>query len=68
MSTPNLSINSAPAQSYTAANSDIDGAQQTEGETLFQQASQSHQPEVLVKRQFEQRNQSQKSKLANEFI
>ncbi|MEW8624536.1 MAG: hypothetical protein AB2551_02135, partial [Candidatus Thiodiazotropha sp.] len=30
--------------------------------------SQSHQPEVLVKRQFEQRNQSQKSKLANEFI
>jgi hypothetical protein len=46
----------------------MDSAQQTEGETLFQQASQSHQPEVLVKRQFEQRNQNQKSKLANEFI
>jgi hypothetical protein len=46
----------------------MDGAQQTEGETLFQQASQSHQPDVLVKRQFEQRSQSQKSKLANEFI
>ncbi|MCG8486744.1 MAG: hypothetical protein MI756_04675 [Chromatiales bacterium] len=68
MSTPNLFTNSATAQSYTAVNSGIDGAQQTEGETLFQQASQSHQPEVLVKRQFEQRNQSQKSKLANEFI
>lgn len=68
MSTPNLFTNSATTQSYMAANSGMDGAQQTDGETLFQQASQSHQPEVLVKRQFEQCNQTQKSKLANEFI
>ncbi|MEJ2622442.1 MAG: CdiA family toxin C-terminal domain-containing protein [Candidatus Thiodiazotropha sp.] len=68
MSTANLFTNSASTQSYTAVNSGMDGAQQTEGETLFQQASQSHQPDVLVKRQFEQRNQNQKSKLANEFI
>jgi hypothetical protein len=66
--TANLFTNSTSAQSYTAVNSGMEGAQQTEGETLFQQARQSHQPEVLVKRQFEQRNQSQKSKLANEFI
>jgi hypothetical protein len=46
----------------------MESAQQTEGETLFQQASQSRQPDVLVKRRFEQRSQSQKSKLANEFI
>ncbi|MCG7997706.1 MAG: hypothetical protein JAZ06_20060 [Candidatus Thiodiazotropha taylori] len=46
----------------------MDSAQQSEGKTLFQQASQSHQPDVLIKRQFEQRNQTQKSKLANEFI
>ncbi|MEW8261843.1 MAG: hypothetical protein AB2736_05730, partial [Candidatus Thiodiazotropha taylori] len=45
-----------------------DSAQQSEGKTLFQQASQSHQPDVLIKRQFEQRNQTQKSKLANEYI
>ncbi|MCG8039739.1 MAG: hypothetical protein JAZ19_22210, partial [Candidatus Thiodiazotropha taylori] len=68
MSTPNLYTNSAPAQSYTAVNSGMDSAQQSEGKTLFQQASQSHQPDVLIKRQFEQRNQTQKSKLANEFI
>ncbi|MCG7976354.1 MAG: hypothetical protein JAZ16_14955, partial [Candidatus Thiodiazotropha taylori] len=68
MSTPNLYTNSAPARSYTAVNSGMDGAQQTEGDTLFQQASQSHQPDVLVKRQFEQHNQTQRSKLANEFI
>ncbi|MEW8626342.1 MAG: hypothetical protein AB2551_11360 [Candidatus Thiodiazotropha sp.] len=68
MSTPNLFTNSAAAQSYTAVDSGMGSTQQTEGETLFQQASQSHQPEVLVKRQFEQRNQSQKSKLAIEFI
>jgi hypothetical protein len=68
MSTANLFTNSTLAQSYTAVNSGVGGAQQTEGETLFKQASQSHQPEVLVKRQFEQRNLSQKSKLANEFI
>ncbi|MEW8238660.1 MAG: hypothetical protein AB2727_10735 [Candidatus Thiodiazotropha taylori] len=46
----------------------MDSAQQSEGKTLFQQASQSHQPDVLIKRQFEQRNQTQKSKLANEYI
>ncbi|MES9859421.1 MAG: hypothetical protein ABW160_21660 [Candidatus Thiodiazotropha sp. 4PDIV1] len=46
----------------------MDGADQTEGQALFQQATQSHQPDVLVKRQFEQRNQNQKSKLANEFV
>ncbi|MCG7967637.1 MAG: hypothetical protein JAY63_13645 [Candidatus Thiodiazotropha taylori] len=68
MSTPNLYTNSAPAQSYTAVISGMDSAQQSEGKTLFQQASQSHQPDVLIKRQFEQRNQSQRSKLANEFI
>ncbi|MCG7926091.1 MAG: hypothetical protein JAY67_11165 [Candidatus Thiodiazotropha taylori] len=68
MSTPNLYTNSAPARSYTAVNSGMDSAQQSEGKTLFQQASQSHQPDVLIKRQFEQRNQTQKSKLANEFI
>jgi hypothetical protein len=49
-------------------NSDMEGVQQTEGETLFHQASQSRQPDVLIKRQFEQRNQNQKSKLANEFV
>jgi hypothetical protein len=48
VSTANLFTNSATAQSYTAVNSGMDGAQQTEGETLFQQASQSRQPEVLV--------------------
>lgn len=68
MSTPNLYTNSAPARSYTAVNSGMDSAQQSEGKTLFQQASQSHQPDVLIKRQFEQRNQTQRSKLANEFI
>ncbi|MBV2090359.1 MAG: hypothetical protein KUF72_05680 [Candidatus Thiodiazotropha sp. (ex Ctena orbiculata)] len=68
MSTPNLYTNSAPTQSYTAVNRGIGSAQQSEGETLFQQASQSHQPDVLIKRQFDQCNQSQKSKLANEFI
>ncbi|MEW8258495.1 MAG: hypothetical protein AB2720_06930, partial [Candidatus Thiodiazotropha taylori] len=68
MSTPNLYTNSAPARSYTAVNSGMDSAQQSEGKTLFQQASQSHQPDVLIKRQFEQRNQTQKSKLANEYI
>ncbi|MCG8125448.1 MAG: hypothetical protein N0E55_16045 [Candidatus Thiodiazotropha taylori] len=68
MSTPNLYTNSAPAQSYTAVISGMDSAQQSEGKTLFQQASQSHQPDVLIKRQFEQRNQTQKSKLANEYI
>ncbi|MET0008632.1 MAG: EndoU domain-containing protein [Candidatus Thiodiazotropha sp. 6PLUC9] len=68
MTTPNLFTNSAPAQSYTAVNGGMDGADQTEGQSLFQQASQSHQPDVLVKRQFEQRNQNQKSKLANEFV
>ncbi|MEJ2622008.1 MAG: hypothetical protein P8163_17675, partial [Candidatus Thiodiazotropha sp.] len=68
MSTANLFTNSAPTQSYTAVNSGVDSAVKTEGETLFQQASQSRQPDVLVKRQFEQRNQNQKSKLANEFI
>jgi hypothetical protein len=46
----------------------MDSVQQAEGEAPFQQASQSRQPEVLVKRQFEQRNQNQKSKLANKFI
>ncbi|MCG7956070.1 MAG: hypothetical protein JAY91_11150 [Candidatus Thiodiazotropha endolucinida] len=68
MSTPNLYTNSAPAQSYTAVISGMDSAQQSEGKTLLQQASQSHQPDVLIKRQFEQRNQTQRSKLANEFI
>ncbi|MCG7983389.1 MAG: hypothetical protein JAY90_11660 [Candidatus Thiodiazotropha lotti] len=68
MSTPNLYTNSAPAQSYTAVNSGMGGTHQSEGETLFQQASQSYQPDVLVKRQFEQRNQTQRNKLANEFI
>ncbi|MCG7923852.1 MAG: hypothetical protein N0C81_00855 [Candidatus Thiodiazotropha lotti] len=68
MSTPNLFTNSTQAQSYTAVNSGMESAQQSEGETLFQQASQSHQPDVLVKRQFEQRNQTQRNKLANEFI
>ncbi|MBV2121690.1 MAG: hypothetical protein KUF74_09565 [Candidatus Thiodiazotropha sp. (ex Ctena orbiculata)] len=46
----------------------MDSAQQSEGKALFQQASQSHQPDVLIKHQFEQRNQTQRSKLANEFI
>jgi hypothetical protein len=68
VSTANLFTNSTSAQSYTAVNSGMEGGQKTEGETLFRQASQSHQPEVLVKRQFEQRNQNQKSKLANEFV
>ncbi|MCG7897608.1 MAG: hypothetical protein JAY85_04035 [Candidatus Thiodiazotropha weberae] len=68
MSTPNLYTNNAPAQSYTAVNSGMERAQQSEGEILFQQASRSHQPDVLVKHQFEQRNQNQKRKVANEFI
>ena len=57
MTTPNLFTSSAPAQSYTAVNGGMDGADQTEGQALYQQASQRHQPDVLVKRQFEQRNQ-----------
>ncbi|MEJ2621092.1 MAG: hypothetical protein P8163_12735 [Candidatus Thiodiazotropha sp.] len=61
MSTPNLSTNSATAQPYAAASSGMESAQQTEGEALFQQATQSRQPAVLIKRQFEQRNQNQKS-------
>ncbi|MET0010024.1 MAG: hypothetical protein ABW124_19645 [Candidatus Thiodiazotropha sp. 6PLUC9] len=68
MTTPNLFTNSAPTQSYTAVNGGMDGADHTGGQALFQQASQSHHPDVLVKRQFEQRNQNQKSKLANEFV
>ncbi|MEJ2426968.1 MAG: hypothetical protein P8101_21485 [Candidatus Thiodiazotropha sp.] len=68
MTSPNLFTNSATATSYTAAGANPEGVVQTEGQALYQQASSSHQPDVVVKRQFEQRNQDQKTKLANEFI
>jgi hypothetical protein len=68
VTSPNLFTNSATATSYTVAGANPEGATQTEGQALYQQASSSHQPEVVVKRQFEQRNQDQKTKLANDFI
>ncbi|MEJ2407335.1 MAG: hypothetical protein P8171_24280 [Candidatus Thiodiazotropha sp.] len=68
MTSPNLFTNSATAISYTAVNANPEGAAQTEGQALYQQASSSYQPDVVVKRQFEQQNQDQKTQLANEFI
>jgi hypothetical protein len=68
VTSPNLFTNSATAASYTAVNANPVGSAQTEGQALYQQASSSYQPDVVVKRQFEQRNQDQKTQLANEFI
>jgi hypothetical protein len=68
VTSPNLFTNSATAISYTAVNANPEGSVQTEGQALYQQASNSSQPDVVVKRQFEQQNQDQKTQLANEFI
>jgi F0F1-type ATP synthase assembly protein I len=63
----NLFTTRATASSQTAVSANPDSAGQTAGQALYQQANQSPQPEAMVKRQFEQRNQSQKAQLANEF-
>jgi hypothetical protein len=68
VTSPNLFTNSATATSYTAAGANPEGVVQTEGQALYQQARSSHQPDVVVKRQFEQRNQDLQTQLANEFI
>ncbi|MET0090978.1 MAG: hypothetical protein ABW068_13360 [Candidatus Thiodiazotropha sp.] len=68
MTSANLFAPSATAQSQATLGANTDGVPQTEGQALYQQASQSPQPEALVKRQFEQRNRDQKTQLANEFI
>lgn len=52
----------------TAASAHSDSAQNINGQALYQQASQSQQPDVLVTRQFEQNTQTQKTKLADEFV
>jgi hypothetical protein len=68
MTSANLLTTRATASSQTAVSANPDAAGQTAGQVLYQQASQSPQPEAMVKRQFDQRNQSQKTQLANEFI
>jgi hypothetical protein len=68
VNTSNISTNSTTAQSYSAASLSTGTSQQTNGQALFQQASQSNQPDTVVKRQFEQRTQGQKTNLANQFI
>ncbi|MET0028059.1 MAG: hypothetical protein ABW101_10520 [Candidatus Thiodiazotropha sp.] len=60
--------NSTSSRSQTADRVNNDSAQQTEGQALYSQASQSLEPEVVIKGRFEQRNQKQKAQLANEFI
>jgi hypothetical protein len=55
-------------QSNSAANPIADDGQQPTGQSLYQQASQSNQPDVLLKRQFDQISKSQKTKLADEFV
>jgi hypothetical protein len=64
----NLLTTRATTSSQTAVSANPDSAGQTAGQALYQQAGQSPQPEAMVKRQFEQRNQSQKTQFANEFI
>jgi hypothetical protein len=64
----NLFTTRATASSQTAVSANPDSAGQTAGQALYQQARQCPQPEAMVKRQFEQRNHSQKTQLANEFI
>jgi hypothetical protein len=54
VTSPNLFANIATAASYTAVNANPEGSAQTEGQALYQQASSSYQPDVVVKRQFEQ--------------
>ena len=66
MTTANLFSNNTTAPSQMVIN--LGGAGHPEGHALFQQVSNSLQPEVVVKRQFEQRNQDQKTQLANDFI
>ncbi len=71
MTSANLLTTRATASSQTAVSANPDSAGQTAGQALYQQASQSPQPEAteaMVKRQFEQRNQDQQTQLANEFI
>ncbi len=68
MTSTNLFTPSATTQSQTTLGANTDSAPQTEGQALYQQASQNPQPEAVVKRQFEQRNRDQKTQLANEFI
>ncbi|MES9852671.1 MAG: hypothetical protein ABW170_12685 [Candidatus Thiodiazotropha sp. L084R] len=55
-------------QPNSAANPNADDAQQSTGQSLYQQASQSNQPDELLRRQFDQRSKSQKTKLADEFV
>jgi hypothetical protein len=54
VTSPNLFTNSATAASYAAVNANPEGSDQTSGQALYQQASNSYQPDVVVKRQFEQ--------------
>jgi hypothetical protein len=68
MATPSTFSSSTATLSRKTAGNNPGSSGQTEGQTLYQEISESHQPEVVVKRQFEQRNQNQKTQLANDFI
>jgi hypothetical protein len=47
----------------------VDASTQTAGQALFLQASQNHEPDVLVRNLYSrQQNQSQKNRLSNDFV
>ncbi|MET0051442.1 MAG: hypothetical protein ABW095_10235 [Candidatus Thiodiazotropha sp.] len=68
MTSANPVSNGVTARPQSDASTRTPNAGQTEGQALYQQSCQSQQPEVLVKRQFEQRTRDQQAQLANEFI
>jgi hypothetical protein len=55
-------------QRNSAVNIHSDSVQNITGQALYQQASQSQHPDTLIKKQFEQKTQAQKTKAADEFV
>ncbi|MES9834610.1 MAG: hypothetical protein ABW139_20450, partial [Candidatus Thiodiazotropha sp. DIVDIV] len=68
MTTPSLITQRMAIQPNSAASIHSDSAQNITGQALYQQASQSQYPYALIKKQFGQSTQSQKTKVADEFV
>ncbi|MET0010025.1 MAG: hypothetical protein ABW124_19640 [Candidatus Thiodiazotropha sp. 6PLUC9] len=68
MTTPSLIAHRIAVQPNSAASIHSVSAQNITGQALYQQASQSQYPYDLIKKQFGQSTQSQKTKVADEFV
>jgi hypothetical protein len=65
---PSSQITQRMASQPTSTSPHADNPPLTRGQLLYQQARQSAQPDMLVKRHFEQSTQGAKAMLADEFV